>query len=69
VGVQLHSHRYRVPGDAAAVEPEIMESRAIIANLPQLVDTVATSSIACESRLSGMSALLPRRAIRINVAS
>ena len=113
VDVQLHTHRHRVPTDAAAFEQEIVENRTIIANLtsaraathfcypsgvtdpsfparlgrlgvesattcnpgiassrsnplllPRLIDTVATSPIEFESWLSGVSALLPRRAVR-----
>ncbi len=33
IGVQLHTHRHRVPADAAAFEREIVENRNIIANL------------------------------------
>jgi len=33
VDVQLHTHRHRVPTDAAAFEQEIVENRIIIANL------------------------------------
>ena len=33
VGVQLHTHRHRVPDDAVAFEQEIAENRTIIANL------------------------------------
>jgi len=33
VDVQLHTHRHRVPTDAAAFEQEIVENRTIIANL------------------------------------
>jgi polysaccharide deacetylase len=114
VGVQLHTHRHRVPADAA-FEEEIVENRTIIANLtsaraathfcypsgmthptfperlgrlgvksattcfpglasarsnafllPRFIDTVATSPIEFESWLSGVSTLLPRRAIRAN---
>jgi len=37
--------------------------------LPRLIDTVATSPIEFESWLSGVSALLPRRAVRAHAAS
>ncbi len=117
VAVQLHTHRHRVPEDAAAFEQEIVENRTIIANLtsaraathfcypsgvthpsfperlvrlgvksattcfpglasstsnpfllPRLIDTVSTSPLEFESWLTGVSAMLPRRAVRANVA-
>ena len=117
VGVQLHTHRHRVPTDAAAFEQEIVENRTIIANmtgaraathfcypsgvthpsfperlrrlgiesattcfpgiassasnpllLPRFIDTVAASPIEFESWLTGVSALLPHRAVRVDAA-
>jgi len=117
VDVQLHTHRHRVPADAAAFEREIVENRTIIANLtsaraathfcypsgvthpsfperlgrlgvksattcfpglasstsnplllPRFIDTTAASPIEFESWLSGMSALLPHRPVRADVA-
>ena len=55
---------------ATTCVPGIASSRSNPLLLPRLIDTVATSPIEFESWLSGVSALLPRRAVRAeNVVS